>query len=276
LLRLGPPRPTYMVPGCRHCAQRRGYSARCEDIRLDVMRGRQRRRGEQAASAQRAARPPRCSFTFTRVYARTRMVREPAEEARRLVAVTLAGPDGDVGSRCFSGGPASSGMSAPLPRRPAAAGGDVALRPASSPRLQLRPSMTRSPPRRGAPPCQSCLTFSAASAGPRRAHSGRADHDWTAEADGYGANRSSIRSPSAANARSPSPAGQERQRQDDHQRDHGGAVLSDPFECLLQHGCPLWPWPLRPACRVLPQPGKRTAGSSPCPPSVGRAAARAA
>ncbi len=53
-----------------------------------------------------------------------------------------------------------------------------------------------------------------------------------------GLHRSSIRSPSVADARSPSPAGQEREREDDHQRDHGGAVLGDPFECLLQHGCP--------------------------------------
>jgi hypothetical protein len=37
-------------------------------------------------------------------------------------------------------------------------------------------------------------------------------------------------------ARSPPPTGQERKRQDDGQRDHGGVVLSYPFENLIQHG----------------------------------------
>ena len=106
----------------------------------------------------------------------------------------------------------------------------------------------------GAPPCKSGLVFSAASAGLRRGTPDEPTTTGRPTPDGYGPHRSSMRSPSATNARSPSPAGQERQRQDDHQRDHGGAVLSDPIECLLQHGRPLRLWPLRPACHVMPNP----------------------
>ncbi len=60
-------------------------------------------------------------------------------------------------------------------------------------------------------------------------------------------------------ARSPSPAGQEGERQDDHQREHGGAVLRDPFESLLQHRC-LQPRRLRPTCHALMKSSKGTAG----------------
>jgi hypothetical protein len=91
-------------------------------------------------------------------------------------------------------------------------------------------------------------------------HSGRTGHDRTGR---------------AATARSPPPAGQECERQDSHQRDHGGAVLGDPFESLLEHARLRPRPPLHPAGHVPTGLSDLTEGSSPASRRLASAAAEA-